>query len=119
MFLEHAISFSIPEACAFLPRTHTYTHSVVFGRRILDASPAHIRRTFDVNLVANFWTVRAFLPAMLRSSKGGHIVTVSSVCAFAGFHSLADYCASKWGSFAFAEALRQEIDAEQMNMQVL
>ena len=57
--------------------------------------------------------MRAFLPAMLRSPRGGHIVTVSSVCAFSGFHSLADYCASKWGSFAFAEALRQEIDAEQ------
>jgi NADP-dependent 3-hydroxy acid dehydrogenase YdfG len=83
---------------------------VVFGQRIMDASPAHIRRTFDVNLLSNFWTVKAILPGM--KAQGGHIVTVSSVCGFAGFHSLSDYCASKWGSFAFSESLRQEIQSD-------
>ena len=53
---------------------------------VSDTTAANIRRTFDVNVLSHFHTVRAFLPSMI-SANMGHIVTVSSVCAYLGFFS--------------------------------
>lgn len=39
--------------------------------------------TFGANTLAHFWTLKAFLPAMLRKNSG-HIVTVSSVLGLVG-----------------------------------
>jgi len=65
---------------------------VVQGKLVLDLSPEDIRqsvssiptvkssifnlhaRTFDVNTLAHFWTLKAFLPEMIKK-KSGHIVS--------------------------------------------
>jgi NADP-dependent 3-hydroxy acid dehydrogenase YdfG len=39
------------------------------------------RRTFDVNTLAHFWTLKAFLPEMIRE-KTGHIVRSCSLTTF-------------------------------------
>jgi all-trans-retinol dehydrogenase (NAD+) len=41
---------------------------IVTGKPILESEDAEIRRTFDINTLAHFWTVRAFLPGMLGSA---------------------------------------------------
>jgi len=81
---------------------------VVSGKALLEASEEEIERTFDVNVLALFWTTRAFLPAMLER-KSGHIVTIASAAGIAGTSRLIDYCASKHAAVGFDEALRLEL----------
>ena len=40
-------------------------------------------RTFNVNVVAHFRTIRHFLPDMIKQKKG-HIVTIGSLAGMAG-----------------------------------
>lgn len=81
---------------------------VVSGRRLLEASEAQIRRTFEVNVLAHFWTTRALLPGMVERGRG-KIVTIASAAALVGVARQADYAASKWAAFGFAESLRAEL----------
>jgi all-trans-retinol dehydrogenase (NAD+) len=80
---------------------------IVQGRSILDCDDEQIERTFAVNILAHFWTVRAFLPGMIERGHG-HIVTVSSAAAISPAPMLTDYAASKWAAFGFDESLRLE-----------
>ncbi|KAF8484693.1 retinal short-chain dehydrogenase/reductase [Russula ochroleuca] len=82
---------------------------VVQGKLILDLSPEDIRQTFDVNTLAHFWTLKAFLPEMIKK-KSGHIVTVASITGLAGMAQLTDYCASKAAVISLHESLRYELD---------
>jgi NADP-dependent 3-hydroxy acid dehydrogenase YdfG len=66
------------------------------------------RRTLDVNLVAPFALVRAFLPGM-RARGSGHLVTVGSVADRNIFPGNAAYSASKYGLRALHEVLRAEL----------
>lgn len=83
---------------------------VVTGRPLLDMAEDDVERTFRVNTLALFWTVRAFLPAMLEQDRG-HIVTIASAAGIAGTGRLTDYCSSKFAAFGFDEALRNELKA--------
>ena len=58
--------------------------------------------------MAHFWTVKEFLPAMIRNNHG-HVVTVASMASFLGLGEIADYCTTKAGALAFHESLGQEI----------
>lgn len=81
---------------------------IVSGNHLLDIPDEAIERTFRVNALAPFWTVRAFLPAMLEQGSG-HLVTVASAAGLAGTARLTDYCASKFAAVGFDESLRQEL----------
>ena len=81
---------------------------IVSGKTLLECSDEGIERTFQVNALALFWTVRAFLPGMLKAGKG-HIVTVASVAGLAGTSRLVDYTASKFAAVGFDESLRMEL----------
>ena len=81
---------------------------IVAGDSLLDLSDEQIERTFAVNTMALFWTVRAFLPSMQERNLG-HIVTVASAAGLAGTARLTDYCASKFGAVGFDESLRMEL----------
>jgi len=81
---------------------------VVSGQRLLESSEAQIRRTFEVNVLAHFWTSRAVLPGMIERGRG-KIVTIASAAALLGVARQTDYAASKWAAFGFAESLRAEL----------
>jgi NADP-dependent 3-hydroxy acid dehydrogenase YdfG len=66
------------------------------------------RRTLDVNLVAPFAFVHAFLPAM-RARGSGHLITLGSVADRNIFPGNAAYSASKYGLRALHEVLRAEL----------
>ena len=66
------------------------------------------RRTLDVNLVAPFALVHAFLPGM-RTRGSGHLVTIGSVADRNIFPGNAAYSASKYGLRALHEVLRAEL----------
>jgi all-trans-retinol dehydrogenase (NAD+) len=81
---------------------------VVTGKPILEASDEDILRTFDVNALAHFWTIRAFLPAMVERNTG-HIVTIASAGGLVAAPRLTDYSASKFAAVGLDEALRLEL----------
>ena len=89
---------------------------VVSGRPFLECTDNQLRRTMEVNALAHFWTVKAFLPDMISSNKG-HIVTVASAGGIVGSAGLVDYSASKFAAFGFDEALRSELKKQRLNIQ--
>uniref|UniRef100_A0AAG5DE78 Ketoreductase domain-containing protein n=1 Tax=Anopheles atroparvus TaxID=41427 RepID=A0AAG5DE78_ANOAO len=82
---------------------------VVSGRALLDTPDHLIERSFDVNVLAHFWTTKAFLPAMLKHDHG-HIITIASLAGHVGISKLVDYCSSKFAAVGFDEALRLELE---------
>jgi all-trans-retinol dehydrogenase (NAD+) len=81
---------------------------VVSGKSLLEIPDEKIERTFAVNTLALFWTVKAFLPAMIERRRG-HIVTIASAAGLIGVPKLTDYGASKWAAVGFDESLRMEL----------
>lgn len=81
---------------------------VISGKPFLECTDGQCRQTMEVNAMAHFWTVRAFLPGMIQRGTG-HLVTVSSAAGIVGVSRLVDYSASKAAAFGFHEALRMEI----------
>ncbi|CAN9337344.1 unnamed protein product [Alternaria alternata] len=81
---------------------------ILASHTILTTSDVYLRKIFDVNVLSNWYTTKAFLPDMLRHNKG-HVVTVASTASFVGVAGLADYCATKAAILSFHEALNQEL----------
>lgn len=82
---------------------------IVSGKKLLDSPEKLIEMTIAVNTTSHAYTVREFLPAMLRRNHG-HIVTIASLAGLVGVNGLADYCASKFGAVGFDESLRMELN---------
>ena len=81
---------------------------VVSGKSLLEIPDEKIERTFAVNTLALFWTVKAFLPGMIERRRG-HLVTIASAAGLIGVPKLTDYGASKWAAVGFDESLRMEL----------
>lgn len=88
---------------------------VVSGRPFLECTDDQLRRTMEVNALAHFWTVKAFLPDMVRANSG-YIVTIASAGGIVGSAGLVDYAASKFAAFGFDEALRAELKKQKLNI---
>lgn len=80
------------------------------GKPLLELSLDEIDRTFRINLLSHFYTIKAFLPGMIRAGHGT-IVTMSSVLGQIGAGSLTDYAASKAGITAMHKSLAAELKA--------
>jgi all-trans-retinol dehydrogenase (NAD+) len=81
---------------------------VVSGRYLLDLTDEQIERTFKINVLALYWTTRAFLPGMIERGSG-HVVTVASAAGLLGTCKETDYAASKSAAVGFNESLRMEL----------
>ncbi|MDQ3519871.1 MAG: SDR family oxidoreductase [Gemmatimonadota bacterium] len=71
-------------------------------------SQADFTASVEVNLIAPFVLVRAFLPAM-RERGSGHLITVGSIADRQIFPENAAYAASKFGVRALHEVVRAEL----------
>ncbi len=71
-------------------------------------TPEHWREVIESDLNSTFYTVRAFLPAMLERGSGA-IVTMSSAAARQPARSAAAYAAAKAGVIALTRHLASEI----------
>jgi NAD(P)-dependent dehydrogenase (short-subunit alcohol dehydrogenase family) len=69
--------------------------------------PAAFERTIEVNLLGAWRTVRACLPQVIE--RQGYVLVVASTAAAVHGAGMAAYAASKAGSEAFADCLRQEV----------
>jgi len=85
---------------------------IVTGRNLLDSPDESIEKTFEVNVLSHFWTIKAFLPAMVAENDG-HIVTVASMAGRIGVNKLVDYCSSKFAAVGLDESLRLELKVNQ------
>ncbi|KAF2720799.1 NAD(P)-binding protein [Polychaeton citri CBS 116435] len=81
---------------------------VGFNHTLVKASESAIRKIFEVNTISHYWTIQAFLPAMVADKKG-QIVSMASMAAFCGTSSMGPYCSSKVAVLALHETLRQEL----------
>jgi len=81
---------------------------IVTGKKFLECADELVEKTFQVNTMAHFWIVKAFLPKMMENDHG-HIVTISSNAGLVGVSGLADYSASKFAVYGFNESLRFEL----------
>lgn len=79
-------------------------------RRVVDQKPEEIRRTFDVNVLAHFWTLEAFLPTMVKKNHG-HVVAIASMCGIIGIRNAVPYCSSKFAVRGMMESLYEELRA--------
>lgn len=71
-----------------------------------DISSAQLRRTFEVNLFAVFYTTQAALEVM---GQPACIINTSSVTAYRGSEHLVDYAASKGGMISFTRSLAKNL----------
>ena len=96
-----------------LAKQHANVSSLVlcagFGRfgNLEEFSYAQIQELINVNLVANLYIVRAFLPA-LKTRQSGTLVFVGSESALSGGRRGVAYVAAKAGLAGAVKALRQE-----------
>ncbi|XP_050586222.1 estradiol 17-beta-dehydrogenase 11-like [Bombus affinis] len=67
-----------------------------------------IEKTFNVNVLSNFWTIETFLPTMMQNGKG-HVVCVCSMCGIYGVSQKVAYCSSKFAVRGLMEALYEEL----------
>ncbi|KAI1872846.1 uncharacterized protein JN550_003720 [Neoarthrinium moseri] len=78
------------------------------GKTILETTEKDLKFTFDVNTFAHFYTVREFLPAMIKRDHG-MVVTVASFAAWLTVPNMVDYGASKAAAASFHEGLSAEL----------
>jgi len=84
---------------------------IVSGSALLNTPDEKIIRTFDVNVLAHFWTIKSFMPDMILNKKG-HIVNVASLAGYSGSHKLVDYCSSKFAAVGIDDALKVELKVQ-------
>ncbi|WYZ36634.1 hypothetical protein EsH8_II_000140 [Colletotrichum jinshuiense] len=83
--------------------------AIVKGKRLLDLEFEDIDKSLATNLTAHFYTLKTFLPPMIRGGQGGTVVTISSVLGHLGAASLTDYAAAKAGVTALHKSLTAEL----------
>jgi short-subunit dehydrogenase len=81
---------------------------VVWNMDVVDMEDDMIRKTVDVNLMAQVWATRAVLPEMIER-KSGIIVSISSGAGKVGVPAMGIYCATKFGLIGFFDSLRHEL----------
>lgn len=105
---------NLKEVAAAIRQKHGHPTILInnagFGRggTILDESESDIRRTFEVNTISHFWTVKEFVPDMIQKNHG-HIITIASLASFIAPGEIVDYSCTKAAALAFHEGLTQEL----------
>lgn len=74
----------------------------------LEHTEGEFRKLFEVNVIAHFWILQAFLPKMIENNRG-NIVALSSMAGLMGFQNLVPYCGTKFAVKGIQEALSEEL----------
>jgi NAD(P)-dependent dehydrogenase (short-subunit alcohol dehydrogenase family) len=75
----------------------------------LDTSSKDWDWLIGINLMGVVHGCEAFLPAMVESGRGGHVVNLSSAAGLLANPQLSAYSATKFAVFGLSEALRMEL----------
>lgn len=87
---------------------------ITTGKSLLNLSYDEIEKTIQINLLSSFYTIKTFLPDMLRM-KRGYVVTIGSVLGYLSPARLSAYGASKSGLLALHESLTYELGPPSLN----
>jgi 3-oxoacyl-[acyl-carrier protein] reductase len=74
---------------------------------IESATEEDLAKVLDVNVKGVFLCTRAVYPIM-KARKKGYMITVSSICGKEAYGEISAYCASKFASVGFTEAILKE-----------
>lgn len=105
---------SSPEQCARLIETAGEVDVLVNNAgfalfdSVADAALDDLRAMIDTNYFGMVHCTRAVLPRMLERGRGT-IVNVASITGIMGFARMSGYCATKFATIGFTEALRNEV----------
>ncbi|KAG8134366.1 hypothetical protein E2320_007492, partial [Naja naja] len=75
---------------------------------LLSTQDKQIQKIYDVNILAHFWTIKAFLPAMMKNNHG-HIVSVASFGGLVSTPFLVSYCSSKFANLGLHKGFTKEL----------
>lgn len=70
----------------------------------------HWRKVVEVDLMGPIHVIECFVPSMVRSKRGGHLVNVSSAAGLFGLPWHAAYSAAKFGLRGISEVLRFDLE---------
>jgi Dehydrogenases with different specificities (related to short-chain alcohol dehydrogenases) len=76
------------------------------SKSIEDISTEQLTKTFETNIFAMFWLVKAALPGM---QKGSIIINTTSVTAYRGSAELMDYASTKGAIVSFTRSLAHSL----------
>jgi NAD(P)-dependent dehydrogenase (short-subunit alcohol dehydrogenase family) len=79
----------------------------------------HWRSMVDVNLMGPIHVIETFLPPMVASGRGGHLVNVSSAAGLVALPWHAAYSASKYGLRGLSEVLRFDLARHRIGVSVV
>ncbi|XP_037937004.1 17-beta-hydroxysteroid dehydrogenase 13 [Teleopsis dalmanni] len=75
---------------------------------LLQTTETEIRNMFEINVIAHFWIIQAFLPEMIERNQG-NIVALSSCAGLFGLPNLVPYCGTKFAVRGIMSALTEEL----------
>jgi len=75
---------------------------------LLETTEDEIRNMFEINVIAHFWIIQAFLPPMLERNQG-HFVALSSCAGLFGLRNLVPYCGTKFAVRGIMQSLAEEL----------
>ncbi|MBL1078102.1 SDR family NAD(P)-dependent oxidoreductase [Nocardia sp. 2] len=81
---------------------------ILVGGPILEVPVEDFERIMDINLMAMIHGCRIFGQQMVDRGRGGHLVNVSSMAAFAPYRLGTPYCVSKAAVKHFSDCIRAE-----------
>ncbi|KAK6460949.1 hypothetical protein DFJ63DRAFT_289068 [Scheffersomyces coipomensis] len=87
---------------------------ITTGKSLIDLSYEEIEKTIQINLLSSFYTIKTFLPDMIKMRRG-YIVTIGSVLGYMSPARLSAYGASKSGLIALHESLTYELGPPSLN----
>lgn len=79
----------------------------------------HWRSIIDINLMGPIHVIETFVPPMIASRRGGHLVNVSSAAGLVALPWHAAYSASKYGLRGLSEVLRFDLARHRIGVSVV
>lgn len=79
----------------------------------------HWQRLVEVNLMGPIHVIECFIPPMISSGRGGHLVNVCSAAGLFGLPLHVGYSASKFGLRGISEVLRFDLNRHQIGVSLV
>ncbi|XP_061388042.1 17-beta-hydroxysteroid dehydrogenase 13 [Musca vetustissima] len=86
-------------------------------RPLFELNEKEIRLMYEINVLAHFWILQAFLPDMVAQNKG-HVVALSSCAGLFGLPNLVPYCGTKFAVRGLMQAMHEELRKSNKDTQI-
>lgn len=90
-----------------------------FEQPLHKMDPAEWDTVLNTNLRGVFYSIRSFVPLIMESGGGGHIVNISSLAGKNALPNGAAYAASKWGLNGLSYSLAEELRGHNIRVSVI